>query len=231
MSLDWSYPTQPCEAIESQLLDISYPESLQESSLLDYSGDLETSVTAHQNPLSPSNLHDCTCHHPFTIFCSEHGFTLDAFSSMEDWNPNQYPVEHYAPAIIHWYDADSSGQRHFRHTTNNSVEARHAYDETELSSCARRDGNTAQIKPRLSGNNQSQRRRSKISASAKRKLEIEFATNPYPSAEDFCVLATDTNLPLQTVRTWFNNARSRKYTTARECMSTLKDTLHFLACY
>jgi hypothetical protein len=56
----------------------------------------------------------------------------------------------------------------------------------------------------------SKRKRTRICDEARLRLENEFFVNPYPADEITILLATQTGLPVRTVKTWFTNARSRK---------------------
>lgn len=61
--------------------------------------------------------------------------------------------------------------------------------------------------------------RSKISDGAKARFELQFQIDPYPSTAEIEQLAQDEGLKPQTVRNWFNNARSRSKLTGK-CSET-----------
>jgi hypothetical protein len=54
--------------------------------------------------------------------------------------------------------------------------------------------------------------RTKISPETKLKLEAYFEIDPYPSKETMASISVDTTLPVNTIRNWFSNTRSRRPT-------------------
>ncbi|KAF2260938.1 hypothetical protein CC78DRAFT_570927 [Lojkania enalia] len=53
---------------------------------------------------------------------------------------------------------------------------------------------------------------SRIPPESKEKLELEFASNPYPCHWEIDIIAHKTGLEAKRVRNWFNNTRARKQT-------------------
>ncbi|OJD39013.1 homeobox protein 4 [Diplodia corticola] len=53
-------------------------------------------------------------------------------------------------------------------------------------------------------------KRNRLSPNARRVLDQQFQKNPYPTHEDISQLAKSTGCDVKIIRTWFNNARSRR---------------------
>ncbi|KAH7069135.1 hypothetical protein BKA63DRAFT_520704 [Paraphoma chrysanthemicola] len=209
MSVDRRCSTQPCELVDSQSFTSLDPTTSQcpHSGIIDTFDALDASFAPYDFLTSW-----CTCDNPYSVFCSEHGFENRVHSSMDHLGLDPFKLDFSSSRTDHADRVDTAGPMSDQQTTDGSFEYLGWPDTSEPERPTIGEAIGVQTRPRRSGRHGSRAHRSNISIEAKSILQTHFARDPYPSIEELDLLAQNTSLSLQTVRTWFNNVRSRDRT-------------------
>jgi hypothetical protein len=221
MALDWSFPSQPGEVIDTQFSDLGDPGPMLEDRYLDVFGrfdgqfafnndNIHYSDSIFPDPLSYEDGRwvGCTCgldhvdsscgiHDDTSLNDTYPNYTaLRPFSAGDPSEDDIYALEAIRPA-----NASSS----YLNTATHIHTGPRSRPTTE-------DQNSTA--PRSS-------QRTVISKEAKRVLEAQFNINPYPSGKELTLLSKRTGLNLKAITTWYSNFRSRNGRLNRESIHAL----------
>jgi hypothetical protein len=222
MALDWSFPSQPNEACDSLLADLSEPSSLLDASCLSPFGQFEDPFTftndsiAYPDSIFPDpSLYE---HGQWENCMCEFGSVDGSCKKHNDTSLNDTPFQESLTSDllkdnIHALEAVPPAN------TNSP------YLNSATSITTGPESRPAAKKQKSAASHRSQR--TVISKEAKRILEAQFDVNPYPSSEELGLLSKRIGLSPKSVTTWYCNARSRKGKLKRELIHTLSTVSSF----
>ncbi|KAF2027635.1 hypothetical protein EK21DRAFT_91293 [Setomelanomma holmii] len=211
MTLDWSFPSQPQDVPESNFFDVHDLDSVQDTSFLDLFEYADGSLPASGDVLSLWTPSLCTCRDSFTSFCYEHERLTTIKYVTDATFTDEVPVgfsHHFSHARK---DVESPLQCNVPGPTDLEMDTHATLERCSQGAFAQQDSGVQQNRVQIDQASATKpSHRTKISIAQRTKLEARFAVDPYPDKKHVDDLARALGLTLRTIRTWFNNARSRK---------------------